>query len=358
MPSFAQRVADWQVSHGRHDLPWQGTRDPYRIWLSEIMLQQTQVSTVIPYFARFVAAFPSVGALAAAPLDRVLEHWSGLGYYRRAHHLHAAARRVVADHGSAFPRGVEALAALPGVGESTAAAIAVFAWGERAAILDGNVKRVLARHAGIAGYPGTTATANALWREARLRLPASGIESYTQGLMDLGASVCLRANPRCDDCPVAADCVARREGRVAELPSPRPAKTLPRRELRLLLIESAGELLLEKRPAAGIWAGLWSLPEVGMDADVSAHCRAFLGVEVTRGDDLPVIEHAFTHYRLTLHPVRVRAVRPASGVENPGRLWLAPADAVNAALPAPIRALLRSLAGSREPANARHRQAL
>ncbi len=219
---FAARVVAWQRAHGRHDLPWQRTRDPYRIWLSEIMLQQTQVATVVPYYDRFLAAFPDVAALAAAPEDRVLERWSGLGYYRRAHHLHAAAKMVVARHGGAFPRDPSAIAALPGIGRSTAAAIAAFAFGARAAILDGNVKRVLARHRGIGGYPGAPRVERTLWALAESLLPARGIETYTQALMDLGATICTRAAPRCAACPVAAGCVARRSGRAAELPSPRP----------------------------------------------------------------------------------------------------------------------------------------
>ena len=252
--AFAARVVAWQRTHGRHDLPWQNTRDAYRIWLSEIMLQQTQVTTVLPYYERFVAAFPDVAALAAAPLERVLEHWSGLGYYRRAHHLHAAARAVVAGHGGGFPHDAATIATLPGVGRSTAAAIAVFAHGERAAILDGNVKRVLARHAGVEGFPGAASVEARLWALAEARLPTQDVEPYTQGLMDLGATLCTRTKPRCGECPVAADCVARRDGRVDELPSPRPAKALPRKAVRVLLLERAGEVLLERRAPTGIWA--------------------------------------------------------------------------------------------------------
>ncbi|HET9762650.1 MAG TPA: A/G-specific adenine glycosylase, partial [Casimicrobiaceae bacterium] len=224
---FASRLIAWQLEHGRRDLPWQGSRDPYRIWISEIMLQQTQVATVIPYYERFLAAFPDVASLAAAPVERVLEHWSGLGYYRRAHLAHRAARAIVAEHGGGFPREVETIAALPGIGRSTAAAIAAFAYGTLAAILDGNVKRVLARHAGIDGFPGEARVESALWRRAESLLPGHGIETYTQALMDLGATLCLRRRPRCEACPVATDCVARNEGRIESLPMPRPKKTLP-----------------------------------------------------------------------------------------------------------------------------------
>jgi A/G-specific adenine glycosylase len=340
---FPDRIIAWQRTHGRHGLPWQQTRDPYRIWLSEIMLQQTQVATVIPYYLHFLEAFPDAAALAAAPLERVLERWSGLGYYRRAHHLYAAARVIVTVHDGAFPRDASTLATLPGVGRSTATAIAVFAFGVRGAILDGNVKRVIARHAGVEGFPGATKVEAALWRIAEARLPSDGIEAYTQGLMDVGATVCTRARPRCGECPVSADCVALATDRVGDLPSPRPRKRLPQRALRVLLIERAGEILFEKRPPTGIWGGLWSLPEVPVDADVVAACRQRFGVSAVPGDVLPAIEHAFTHFRLTLHPQRVAVRRWPARAEEPRLVWLTPGDADRAALPAPIRTLVRTL---------------
>ncbi len=341
--SFAARLVAWQAAHGRHGLPWQRTRDAYRIWLSEIMLQQTQVATVIPYFERFIAAFPDVRSLAGAPQDRVLEHWSGLGYYRRAHHLHAAAKVIVAEHGGSFPRDAATLASLPGVGRSTAAAIAVFAFGAHAAILDGNVKRVLARHRGIEGFPGAPKVECELWRVAESLLPARDIEAYTQALMDLGASVCARTAPDCPGCPLARDCVALKEHRVAELPSPRPRKALPQRAVRVLVLERAGAMLLEKRPAAGIWGGLWSLPEADVDTDVAAHCVARFAARVAAGEELPPIEHGFTHYRLTIRPQRVTVRTWPRRAESPGLLWLTREDALAAALPAPIRKLIRSL---------------
>jgi A/G-specific adenine glycosylase len=341
---FAARLVTWQHAHGRHGLPWQNTRDPYRIWLSEVMLQQTQVQTVIPFYERFVAEFPDVRALAGAPVERVLEHWSGLGYYRRAHHLHAAAKAVMAQFGGVFPKTAEALATLPGVGRSTAAAIAVFASGARAPILDGNVKRVLARHRGIAGFPGAADVAAKLWDAAEALLPTRDIEAYTQALMDLGATICTRTEPRCVACPVAHDCVAALQGRVTELPSPRPKKTLPRRALRVLLIERGGEILFERRPPLGIWGGLWSLPELSLDADVREMIRTRFAAEVIVRDALPTIAHAFTHFALTLHPQRVSARRWPSRAEAPGTIWLTPADAREAALPAPIKKLMRTLA--------------
>jgi A/G-specific adenine glycosylase len=340
---FARRVIAWQRIHGRRDLPWQNTRDAYRIWLSEIMLQQTQVATVIPYFERFIAAFPDVVTLAAAPLERVLELWSGLGYYRRAHHLHAAAQRIVAAHGGRFPQDATTLANLPGIGRSTAAAIAAFSQGARGAILDGNVKRVLARHRGVEGYPGAPKVEAQLWSIAEALLPAADIEAYTQALMDLGATVCMRTRPRCDICPVAVDCVARRDGRIDALPSPRPRKPLPQRAVRVLLFTRGGEILFEKRPPLGIWGGLWSLPEIALDDDVRAFARTRFDADVTVHSDLAPIEHGFTHFSLTLHPQRISVVRWPPRAESAGLLWLAREDALGAALPAPIRTLLRSV---------------
>jgi A/G-specific adenine glycosylase len=341
---FARRLIDWQRVHGRRDLPWQGTRDAYRIWLSEIMLQQTQVATVSPYYARFVAEFPDVAALARAPLARVLELWSGLGYYRRAHHLHAAATAVVADHGGSFPADAATLAALPGIGRSTAAAIAAFASGERGAILDGNVKRVLARHRGVDGWPGTPSVEAALWRVAESLLPdAPDIATYTQALMDLGATLCTRARPRCDACPVAGDCVALREQRIEALPSPRPRKPLPRRELRVLMLEFEGGFLLEQRPPVGIWAGLWSLPELPLDGDVPAYVVGRFGASVGTPQTLTPIAHGFTHFALTMHPLRVSVVDWPASAQTPGVGWFTREAAIAAAVPAPIRRLFERL---------------
>jgi A/G-specific adenine glycosylase len=256
---FAQRITAWQRTHGRHDLPWQRTRDPYRIWVSEIMLQQTQVATVLGYYERFIAAFPDVAALAMAGEDDVLARWSGLGYYRRARHLHAAARAVVERLGGAFPTDAATLVTLPGIGRSTAAAIAAFSSGERGAILDGNVKRVLARHRGIAGDPATPAIEKAMWTLATRLLPRDGIEAYTQGMMDLGATVCARTRPRCDRCPVAGDCVARREERIDELPGKRARRSLPHREVQVVLVERAGLLRLEafQLTSVPLWTTGW-----------------------------------------------------------------------------------------------------
>jgi A/G-specific adenine glycosylase len=340
--SFGARVVAWQRVHGRNGLPWQDTRDAYRIWLSEVMLQQTTVAAVLPYYARFVAAFPDVASLAGAPIERVLELWSGLGYYRRAHHLHAAAQRIVADHGGVFPADSATLATLPGIGRSTAAAIAAFASSERGAILDGNVKRVLARHAGIAGYPGEPRVQALLWRAAESRVPAEGIERYTQGMMDLGATVCVR-RPRCLVCPVADDCVARVAGRIDELPASRPRRTLPQRDIRVLIVERNDAILFERRPATGVWGGLLSLPEVALGDDVARALSERYALTAGATRDLAPLSHGFTHFSLTMHPRHVAVARRVEAREPGDTVWLSRSEALESALPAPIKRLLRAL---------------
>jgi A/G-specific adenine glycosylase len=340
-PAFSTRVIDWQSAHGRHGLPWQGTRDAYRIWLSEIMLQQTQVATVIPYYERFLARFPDVTALAQASEDEVLALWSGLGYYARARNLHRAAREVAQGHGGVFPATRETLEALPGVGRSTAAAIAAFASGERGPILDGNVRRVLSRHAGIAGDPAAAEVMRNLWSEAEARLPAHGIEAYTQGMMDLGADVCLPRNPKCLLCPVAGDCTARRENRIDELPARRVRAKPPRKRIGMLVVLSRGEVLLEKRPSSGIWGGLWSLPETQAGASPGEFLAREWGLEAARVSPLEPFEHAFTHYTLEVEPWRIELGSSTRLGEGRPATWLALDDLAGAALPSPVRKLLQ-----------------
>jgi len=341
--SFAARVVRWQRSHGRHGLPWQGTRDAYRIWLSEIMLQQTQVATVIPYYERFLARFPDVGSLAAAPEDEVMALWSGLGYYARARNLHRAAREVQGRHRGVFPVDSQALGELPGIGRSTAAAIAAFASGERGAILDGNVRRVLARHAAIAGDPASTQVMARLWKEAEARLPRQGIEAYTQGMMDLGADVCLPRKPHCLICPVHADCLARIENRVDEFPGRRVRAPVRRRRIAMLVVVSRGEVLLEKRPAHGIWGGLWSLPEADVnDVPREALARDW-GLDALAVEAMEPFEHAFTHFTLEVEPWRVRLGKSTRLAEGKAATWLPLADLDGAALPSPVRKLLRKV---------------
>ncbi len=341
---FSDRIVDWQRAHGRRDLPWQRTRDPYRIWVSEIMLQQTQVAAVVPFYLRFVDRFPDVHSLADASPDEVMRLWSGLGYYRRARNLHACARLLVEQSAGEFPRTAEALAGLPGIGRSTGAAIAAFAFGERVAILDGNVKRVLCRFAGVEGFPGAAAVERALWELAERELPDGAIESYTQGLMDLGATLCTRGRPACERCPLERRCVARVQGRTADLPKPRPRRAVPTREVAMLVLRRGDEVFLERRPPTGIWGGLWSLPEVRPPSPeaIDAELGSRYGLAGCSRADLPGFEHAFTHFRLRVHPVLLEVGARGVG-ESAATLWLSLADIDGAALPRPVKSLLQRL---------------
>jgi A/G-specific adenine glycosylase len=332
---FARKLVLWQRRHGRRGLPWQSTRDAYRVWLAEIMLQQTRVAAVIPYYERFLARFPDVRALARAPLAEVLRLWSGLGYYARARHLHAAARQVSWKRGGRLPSAPRELVALPGIGRSTAAAIAVFAFGERAAILDGNARRVLGRCFG-------EEDERRLWQLAERLLPARAIRSYTQGLMDLGATICVPAKPACARCPVAAQCVARRENRIAELPVPRRPKAAPLRRATWLVLRHEGRVLLERRPPTGLWGGLWSFPELPAGA-ARAYCRRTLGCDVRTVRALAPLEHGFTHFRLRATPALCEVGTVAPQAQAPGRMWLDPAQGARGAVPVPVRKLLLGL---------------
>jgi len=338
--SLAGRVIAWQREHGRQGLPWQGTRDPYRVWLSEIMLQQTQVSTVLAYYARFLDRFPDVAALAAAPLDDVLAAWSGLGYYTRARNLHRCAQAVMASHGGAFPRSSEALAALPGIGRSTAAAIAAFCFGERAAILDGNVKRVLTRVLGFDADLALAANEKQLWKQAEALLPSADIEPYTQGLMDLGATVCLARRPVCGACPLASRCVARRQGEPERYPVKTRTLKRGRRENALLWLSHRDALWLTQRPHKGVWAGLWSLPEFESTAELARLTDAWPGKAMA----LATIEHALTHFDWVLRPVRHELPKRSAAIEAalPAGRWVPVADALQLGLPAPVRKLISS----------------
>ena len=341
--SPATRLIAWHKRHGRHDLPWQRSRDAYAIWLSEIMLQQTQVGTVIPYYERFLKQFPTVQALAQAPLDAVLTLWSGLGYYSRAHNLHRAAGMVVDCYGGTLPADPALLQALPGIGRSTAAAICVFSYDGRHAILDGNVKRVLARYRGVRGYPGDAKVQEKLWRKAEALLPARrGIASYTQGLMDLGASLCARRDPQCARCPLRVDCVAHLRGLTGRLPDRKPSRVLPQRETMMLVLRDAGEILLEKRTAKGIWGGLWSLPEVSHTSEVAVALKRY-GVRVLATTALPLLAHGFTHFKLAIEPLLLEVKKSKRNAPvAPGVMWLPAAAAVSAAIPAPVRKIIVS----------------
>ncbi len=340
---FARQIIAWHRHAGRHDLPWQGRREAYRIWLSEIMLQQTQVAAVKAYYTRFLAAYPTVEALASAPQERVLELWSGLGYYSRARNLHACARQIVQQYQGVFPTDPKRLAELPGIGRSTAAAVAVFSAGVRAAILDGNVKRVLCRVFGVEGYPGTRVVHERLWSLAEELLPHHEIEAYTQGLMDFGATLCTPRKPRCTDCFLKTKCVAWRDQRVPELPFKKPPRTYPERRVWMLLLHHAGEVLLLRRPARGIWGGLWSLPE-WPEAATSAAALSFAALrgQVATVARLAPFVHGFTHYRLAVEVVAID-LASREKTAQPGELWLDLEDARGAALPAPIKRLLVAL---------------
>ncbi|WP_423709009.1 A/G-specific adenine glycosylase [Undibacterium sp. WLX3042] len=362
-PDFSATVIRWQKQHGRHGLPWQQSRDAYRVWLSEIMLQQTQVSAVIPYYQKFLQSFPTVSDLAAAPAEAVMAHWSGLGYYTRARNLHQCAKQVVEKYQGQFPVDQTLLEQLPGIGRSTAAAITAFSYGTVAAILDGNVKRVFARVFGIAGYPGSKVIEDSMWQRALALLPDEGIESYTQGLMDLGATLCTRSSPACGRCPLQARCVAFAEGRTAELPTRKPKKLAKEKRAVMLLLLDQNRVLLERRPDSGIWGGLLSLPEVdGMQPYVRteedtgdtaavfsvmtpallALTARFGKVEIRR--ELPVIEHVFTHFRLHIHTVLAELSQHAPQVAENSYVWLDLQQAAEAGVPAPIKTLLQSLA--------------
>jgi len=344
VPEFARKLILWQRRHGRHGLPWQGTRDPYRIWLSEIMLQQTQVATVIAYYERFLARFPTVSDLAAADDDEVMKHWSGLGYYARARNAHRAARDVVELFGGVFPATFDALVTLPGVGRSTASAIAAFSSGERRAILDGNVRRVLARHGGIAGDPSRASVQAALWAAAESRLPRRDIEPYTQGMMDLGADVCLPRDPRCVLCPVSADCVARNDDRIDELPGRKARRAVRRRRIAMLVVVRGREVLLEKRASSGIWGGLWSLPEAPVDEAPATALERDWGLLAAEAQPLAPFEHAFTHFTLEVAPWRIKLARGARLAEGKPAMWLPLSEVKAAALPSPVKKMLAALA--------------
>lgn len=384
---FAQRLIAWQRTHGRHDLPWQGA-NAYHVWLSEIMLQQTQVATVIPYYQRFTASFPTIATLAAATEEQVLSHWSGLGYYARGRNLHKAAQIIVEKHHGEFPREFEQILELPGIGRSTAAAICALAWHERRAILDGNVKRVLARYCGIEGWAGNKKVEERFWQQAEALLPppcrgrvGEGVEmlptstpilvapslrslplkggrdvsaaneriginndiaSYIQAQMDLGATLCTRSKPKCGECPVRSDCVAFQSGRVSELPTPRSRKAVPEKNATFLLLMHGNDILLEKRPGSGIWGGLWCPPQF----DDEAAARDWFvrnGMEASHGERLATFTHTFTHFKLHITPLKIQLARISLRAAQLGSVWLDVEEAMGAAIPTPVRSMLNEL---------------
>ena len=344
--AFAAVLLAWFDRCGRHDLPWQRERSAYRTWVSEIMLQQTQVATASGYFERFMQRFPSVESLAAAPLDEVLHLWSGLGYYARARNLHRAAQRVVREHGGELPPELEALQALPGIGRSTAGAILAMAHDQRQPILDGNVKRVLARVHAVPGWPGQAAVERRLWELAEAHTPARRVADYTQAIMDLGATVCRRARPACNECPVAALCAARREGRQADYPAPRPRRPRPRRSTCMLLLQDArGAVLLEQRPPTGVWGGLWCPPELGEESPEN-WSRRVLGAPVRIASPLAPVRHGFTHFELEIMPLRARLEAAAPRLMESGRwVWYNARSPAKLGLAAVVERLIAALDG-------------
>jgi A/G-specific adenine glycosylase len=335
---IAEPLLAWFDRAGRKHLPWQQNPTPYRVWVSEIMLQQTQVATVLGYYERFMQQFPDVRALAAAPADEVLHLWTGLGYYARARNLHRAAQLVVADHGGEFPETIEAVQSLPGIGRSTAGAILALSRSQRHPILDGNVKRVLARYFGIEGFPGEREVEKTLWSLADECTPAERVANYTQAIMDLGATLCVRSRPLCAACPLTERCVARIEGRQARLPTPRPKKIRPQRTAYVvLMVRDDGAVLLERRPPAGIWGGLWTLPQF----DQRDAAEAWLHGEVAAS--LPPYFHSFTHFDLTLHPLQVRGSSVAGVADSDRYCWYEPRQPAKIGLAKPAKELIRAL---------------
>ena len=343
MTDFAGRLLRWFDEHGRKDLPWQHPKEAYRIWVSEVMLQQTQVQTVIPYFERFMARFPDAVTLADAAQDDVLQHWSGLGYYARARNLHRAAQVIRDNFAGEFPRTLEAVMELPGVGRSTAGAILCLAFDQRHAILDGNAKRVLARHRAVDGWPGRTSVAKQLWNIAEQYTPAENTAAYTQAIMDLGATLCTRSKPACERCPVATDCLAHKKVSVTLFPGRKPKKAKPLRATTMVIARHDGQVYLERRPEAGIWGGLWSLPELDDDA-VDKWCRERLQSQADDMESWQPVRHSFSHYDLDIQPIVVRVASPLSKVADSDDVaWHRIGDEFPGGVAAPVHKLIEQL---------------
>ena len=339
--AFSQTVLEWYDRHGRKHLPWQQNITPYRVWVSEIMLQQTQVATVIPYYERFMASFPTVQALAAATQDEVLHHWTGLGYYARGRNLHKCAQVIVSEHGGEFPRSVDALAELPGIGRSTAGAIASISMAIRAPILDGNVKRVLTRFFAIEGYPGTTTVERELWQLAGQLTPDHSHQQYTQAMMDLGATLCTRSRPACGICPLQPDCAGFRTGHPTRFPEKKPKKEKPVRTTTMLMISQPdGTFLLQQRPQTGIWGGLWSFPEVADLSEASHWIQTHLYTPHSEAETLNTFRHTFSHYHLDITPVRIHLTKAPQIVREVSDHWYNPHAPSTLGLAAPVKELL------------------
>ncbi|WP_461521736.1 A/G-specific adenine glycosylase [Porticoccus sp.] len=340
---FAKQLLQWFDQNGRKDLPWQHDITPYRVWVSEIMLQQTQVGTVIPYFGRFMASFPDVQALAEANIDQVLHHWTGLGYYARARNLHKAAQMVVADFSGVFPDTVDTLQTLPGIGRSTAGAICAIAHRKWAAILDGNVKRVLARVHAIQGWPGQRDVAEQLWQLAEQHTPEQRVADYTQAIMDLGATLCTRSKPDCESCPMKKSCQANSLGNPTDFPGKKPRREQPIRQCLFLVIRNpSGEILLEQRPASGLWGGLWVFPQCDDESDIKTTCSR-LGCNAESWQLMPQQRHTFSHFHLDYQPALIEARHNSTVMDSQGLVWYNPASSLEVGTAQPVRKLLQQL---------------
>ena len=339
---FSQAVLNWFDEHGRHDLPWQKNKTPYRVWVSEIMLQQTQVTTVIPYYQKFMKSFPNVKALAAAPVDEVLHHWTGLGYYARARNLHKCAQMVMNEHAGRFPKNLEQLIALPGIGRSTAGAIGSISMGLASSILDGNVKRVLARFHAIEGWPGAKKVMDDMWLVAERYTPIERTADYTQAMMDLGATLCSRSKPKCEICPLVAQCEAYELNRVKDFPFSKPKKDKPVKSTRMIMIEHEGEVLLRQQPSTGLWGGLWIFPQQDLQDDVLAHPQ-LQNCQVKHVQPSDAFRHTFSHYHLDIHPVRVSLKAKIDQVGEASILWYNLKQPASVGLAAPVKKLLEAL---------------
>ena len=342
MTDFAQHVLRWFQQHGRQDLPWQHNTTPYRVWVSEVMLQQTQVSTVIPYYAKFMAQLPDINALANAPQDQVLHLWTGLGYYARARNLHKAAKHIMEQHQGQFPTTFDEVIALPGIGRSTAGAILALAYQQHHAILDGNVKRVLARYHAVPGWPGQTKVAQTLWDYSERHTPAHQVAAYTQAMMDLGATLCTRSTPQCERCPLQQTCRAHQHHQTDQFPEKKPKTTKPHKTTQfLILLNNHHAPLLIQRPNQGIWGGLWSFPECPTQANPVEWCQSELKVNAQHLKALTPFEHIFTHYQLTIQPTLLHC-HTAPELTQP-HCWYAADGTQTLGFPSPVHTLLTSL---------------
>ncbi len=342
---FSDRLLEWFDHHGRHDLPWQQNSTPFRVWVSEIMLQQTQVVTVIPYFERFMKSFPDVEALANASMDEVLHHWTGLGYYARARNLHKTAKIITKENQGHFPSSLDEMMALPGIGRSTAGAILSLASEQRHPILDGNVKRVLSRYYGVEGWPGKKKVEQELWTIAEKLIPKESIKDYTQAIMDLGATVCPRRNPVCNTCPLTKDCFAKKSNRQNDFPGAKPKKVLPIKETVFAIIENAkGEVLLQKRQPSGIWGGLWCFPEISSEEPIAGKIKQQYGFDIKQQTKYNSFKHTFSHFHLLINPVHIRLKEQAKAVNDEGlSIWIEPSKESGWGFPTPVVSLLKDL---------------